>query len=101
MRITLACNAAMSTSIMKMKLREEMAARGIEGTVNAYPFSEAPEYMDETDIFLLGPQIRYVAEDFAKEVAPVPVVVIDMKDYNILKVGKLLDDAIAKLESND
>ena len=98
MKIVLCCNAAMSTSIIKMKLREELKNRGIEGTVDAYPFTEGMEDTEGVDVFLLGPQIRYVAKEFTERVAPVPVHVIPMQDYNILHVGKILDDALALIK---
>ncbi len=93
MNIILACNAAMSTSMMKMRLEKETASRGIEATVKAVPISELDEYKDMADIILLGPQVRY-AEKQVKQKVSAPVIVMDMKDYGSMNASKILDNVI-------
>ena len=46
MKIVLACNAGMSTSILKMKLEEEMKKDNLEPYVIAVPVSEIDDYIE-------------------------------------------------------
>lgn len=96
MNIILACNAAMSTSMMKMRLEQETKNRGIEALVKAVPISELDDYKDTADVILLGPQVRYI-EKKVKEQVSIPVLVMDMKDYGTMNAKKILDDALAAI----
>ena len=98
MNIILACNAGMSTSIMKMRLIKELKNRGLEGNVSAVPISELDDYLEDADILLLGPQVRSI-EKGMKEVYPaLTIVVISMKDYGSMDAAKVLDQVTEALK---
>ena len=53
------------------------------------PFSEAETVLEEVDCILLGPQVRFqktAIEKMAKarKAGPIPVAVIDMRDYGTM-----------------
>ena len=79
MKIVLACNAGMSTSILKMKLEQEMTKNGLEPNVIAVPVSEIEDYLEGASVVLLGPQIRFLLKEVQK--TNVPVITINIKDY--------------------
>lgn len=83
MKIVLACNAGMSTSILKMKLEEEMKKDNLEPYVIAVPVSEIDDYIEGADIVLLGPQIRFLLKE-VKTKTNVPVITIDIRDYGTM-----------------
>ncbi len=64
-------------------------------TIFAVPVSEAEDYLSEkkVDVLLLGPQVRYLLEDLQEKLASkgIPVDVIPMTDYGMMKGDKVLD----------
>lgn len=96
MRIVLACNAGMSTSILKMKLEQEMTKDGKEPNVIAVPVSEINDHLENASVILLGPQIRFLKNE-VQEKTDVPVLAIDIKDYgsmNAVKVYKTVKEVL-------
>lgn len=100
MRIMLACNAGMSTSLLVQKMRKEAEAQGLDATIEANPLSRALEKIDGFDILMLGPQISYAKDDAVKAVdGKIPVVVIAMADYGRMNAKKIIADAIAAINA--
>ena len=99
MNIVLACNAGMSTSMMKMRLAQETKARGIEATVVAVPVSELDEYIETASIVLLGPQVKFAFNDIQKKYPNTPMFVMDMKDYGQMNAKVVLDKALKEIEN--
>ena len=99
LRIKLFCAGGMSTSILVNKMKKAAEARGLEVDIDAYPESTLAARIDECDIVLLGPQVRYMLAK-AKEICEpkgVPVDVISMQDYGLMNGEKVLDAAVALL----
>lgn len=94
-QIMLVCAAGMSTSLMVNKMQKAAAERGLAATIFAVPVSEAEDYLSEkkVDVLLLGPQVRYLLEDLQEKLASkgIPVDVIPMTDYGMMKGDKVLD----------
>ena len=49
--------------------------------------------MQEADVILIGPQIRYELENVKLLAGDVPVAAIDMRDYGMMNGPKVLDQA--------
>ena len=94
-QIMLVCAAGMSTSLMVNKMRKAAEERGLAATIFAVPVSEAEDYLSEkkVDVLLLGPQVRYLLEDLQEKLASkgIPVDVIPMTDYGMMKGDKVLE----------
>ena len=94
-QIMLVCAAGMSTSLMVNKMLKAAEERGLAATIFAVPVSEAEDYLSEkkVDVLLLGPQVRYLLEDLQEKLASkgIPVDVIPMTDYGMMKGDKVLD----------
>ena len=81
----------------------ESAAKeaGVDCKIFALPFSDAPRVLEEVDCILLGPQVRFQKAAIEKLAAgrkagPVPVDIIDMRDYGTMN-GKAVFDAAMKM----
>lgn len=96
MNILLVCSAGMSTSLLVSKMEKVAEADGLDVKIWAVPASEADANLDEADIVLLGPQVRYMLSKFEKATEK-PVRVIDMIDYGTMNGKAVLDTVLSTL----
>lgn len=97
MKILLVCSAGMSTSLLVTKMKKAAEARGLEIEIFALSAGEGKRVLKDVDIVLLGPQVRFMKNEFLK-LATVPVDVIDMISYGRMEGEKVLESALALLE---
>ena len=87
-QILLVCSAGMSTSLLVTKMEAAAKDANYEAKIFALPFSDAPRVLEDVDVILLGPQVRFQKNTIEKamEAAGVskPCEVIDMKDYGMM-----------------
>ena len=96
--IMLACSAGMSTSILVQRMEEAAKELNRDVTVLAIPTIEAIHHWQESNILLLGPQVRYELDRFKKTIKEeIPVFVIDQMDYGMGNGQKVLEFALQKL----
>lgn len=83
MKILLICSAGMSTSLLVNNMKK-FAADG--DVVDALPFGELSAKIDEYDVILLGPQIRFKLDEVRQIAAEhgKPADVIDMRVYGMM-----------------
>ena len=97
-QILLVCSAGMSTSLLVTKMEGAAKDAGYDAKIFALPFSDAPRVLEDVDVILLGPQVRFnlgkIKEEAAKVNPGLPVDVIDMKDYGMMNGAKVLDFAL-------
>lgn len=98
MKILLACNAGMSTSLLVQKMRKEAQAQGLDATIDAMPLGPALEGIKDYDVLMLGPQISYAKGDAEEAAEGKPVRVIAMADYGRMNAKKILADAAKAIE---
>ena len=91
--IMLVCAAGMSTSLMVTRMQKAAEEKGMQANIFAVPVPEAESYLAEhqVDVVLLGPQVRYLLDDFREKLATTPVDVIPMTDYGMMKGDKVLE----------
>ena len=65
-KILLVCNAGMSTSMLVAKMKKAAQADGVEVSIEAKSLADAKKEIQEANIVLLGPQIRYELENVKK-----------------------------------
>ena len=97
-KILLVGSAGMSTSLLVTKMNNAAKEMGIEAEINALPVAECSSKIDEVDIVLLGPQVRFqkpVVEKLAK--GRIPVEVIDMRAYGLMDGKSILKSAVEKI----
>lgn len=96
MKILLICSAGMSTSLLVSKMEKSAAARSIECTIKAVSASDGKNLLEDYDIIMLGPQVRYLKSDLQK-VTKKPIDVIDMQAYGRMDGERVLNDVIRLL----
>ncbi|MFC1234253.1 PTS sugar transporter subunit IIB [Vibrio sp. F74] len=96
-KILLCCSAGMSTSMLVKKMRQEADARGLECLIEARSVNVFEEMIQEFDVCLLGPQVRFqlddlqdVANQYNKKVAVIPSLA-----YGMMKGSEVLDQALS------
>lgn len=98
-KILLVCSAGMSTSLLVEKMKKVAIERQLQLDIEAIPVAEFDSRVDEADVVLLGPQVRYklaackqVADSKGKAID-----VIDMMAYGMVNGAKVLDQALAMI----
>jgi len=91
-RIVLVCAAGMSTSILVNNMKKSADPKD---EINACPLSELENVIDDVDIVLVGPQVRFqmasidaLAKAHGKKAA-----LMDQKAYGMLDGAKMLKQA--------
>ncbi|AZS14306.1 PTS sugar transporter subunit IIB [Paenibacillus lutimineralis] len=96
-RITLVCAAGMSTNLLVTKMNIASVKEKVAVKIQAVPESEFEKYSKETDILLLGPQVRFMLPEFKAKYEPagIKVAVINSADYGMMNGEKVLKEALA------
>lgn len=66
MNILLCCNAGMSTGLLVTKMEAYTKEQGIEAKIWAVGASDINNHIDNADVLLLGPQVRYMLPNLKK-----------------------------------
>lgn len=97
--ILLVCNAGMSTSLLIKKIEEAGKAKDIEAVVDAQPVENVKNYVEDKEVILLGPQVRFKEKQIKSLVEDrIPVAVIDMAAYGMMNGENVLQQAISLVE---
>lgn len=98
--ILLVCSAGMSTSALVRKMESAAQEKGVEAKIWAVGDAQSTDEAKKADIVLLGPQVRYLEKKMNERVNnSKPVMVIDMASYGRMNGAKVLEDALARLDS--
>ncbi|MCY1048821.1 PTS sugar transporter subunit IIB [Mammaliicoccus sciuri] len=98
-KILLVCSAGMSTSMLVKKMQDTANKEGKDYEVEALALSEAETKVDEVDVILLGPQVRFQKAQVEKVAnGKVPVDVIDMLQYGMMDGEGVLKHAESLME---
>ena len=98
-KILLACNAGMSTSLLVTRMEKAAQEKDLEVEIKAVGVTESERILQDWNIVLLGPQVRHhikMLTDHAEN--KLPVKVIDMRDYGLMNGEKVLQDALDTIE---
>ncbi|GGJ87593.1 PTS sugar transporter subunit IIB [Lentibacillus kapialis] len=96
MKITLLCALGMSTSLLVERMKKAADNQRINAEIEAHSVDDIDNQLKNSDVILLGPQIRYKKNELFKkgEAAKVPMAVIDMKAYGATNGEKVLEQAL-------
>ncbi|MDN6290340.1 MAG: PTS sugar transporter subunit IIB [Tetragenococcus koreensis] len=97
--IMLVCSAGMSTSLLVTKMQKAAEEQGVDTDIFAVSSSEAATQLEnkDVDVLLLGPQVRFMKNDYEKKLAPkgIPIDVINMSDYGMMNGENVLQQALS------
>ncbi|KII75305.1 PTS sugar transporter subunit IIB [Vibrio renipiscarius] len=96
-KIFLVCSAGMSTSMVVNKMRDAANNKGMEAEIKAYSISEFADVVDQYEICMVAPQIKYEFERLSGICAEKGVKCgqIGMMEYGMLNGAAVLDAALA------
>lgn len=96
MNILLCCAAGMSTSLLVQKMEHAAKEKGIAAKIWAVSADEVKSHIEQADVLLLGPQVRYKLADMKKQgdARGIPVDVISAIDYGTLNGKNVLEFAL-------
>ncbi|WP_417897022.1 PTS sugar transporter subunit IIB [Bacillus haimaensis] len=96
MNILLCCSAGMSTSLLVSKMEKSAISKGIECKIWAVGSTEVKNHLNQADVLLLGPQVRYLVNQLKNEVnGRIPVEAINPMHYGLCNGEEVLNRAIA------
>ena len=81
MKVLLACSAGMSTSLLEAAIRKYAESIGQEIEIIAKSSDEALVSLQDYQICLLGPQVRFMESKFKQHAGSIPIVVIPPHIY--------------------
>ncbi|GEB33705.1 MULTISPECIES: PTS sugar transporter subunit IIB [Brevibacillus] len=96
MNILLCCAAGMSTSLLVQKMEQAAREKGLEVKIWAVSADDVKSHIDQAEVLLLGPQVRYKLAEMKKvgEERGIPVDVIRTVDYGSLNGKNVLEFAL-------
>jgi PTS system cellobiose-specific IIB component len=96
LNILLCCSAGMSTSLLVSKMEASAKSQGIDCKIWAVGSSEVNKHIDQADVLLLGPQVRFMLGTLKKEGEKkgIPVDSISPQAYGLCKGEEVLKQAI-------
>ena len=96
MNILLCCSAGMSTSLLVNKMEKAAAEEGLDVKIQAIATMEVRNHINEVDVILLGPQVRYLLNDIKKigDEKGVPVDTINPMHYGSCNGKEVLRTAL-------
>ncbi|MGL4647503.1 MAG: PTS sugar transporter subunit IIB [Mycoplasmoidaceae bacterium] len=97
-KILLACSAGMSTSLLEESMIKYAASINVKTDIVAKASGEAKGYVDEYDIVMLGPQVRFMEQNFKDLAKGKPVVVIPPQIYAMAKGKECFELALEHLK---
>lgn len=99
-RITLVCGAGMSTSLLVTKMNTAAIKLGEPVKIIAVGEADLKNHIDDTDILLIGPQIRFLLNKYKTAFEPKGIVVdvINSVDYGMMNGEKVLKHALTLLK---
>ena len=102
MNILLCCAAGMSTSLLVTKMEKAAQEQGLEGKIWAAPANQVNQHIDNADVILLGPQVRFLLANMKKlgEEKGIPVDTINPVHYGMCNGAEVLKTAIDLVNNN-
>ncbi len=98
--IILVCEHGASTGMLADRMKQAAKDMGIDANINAYPYTKLDDLIDDADVVLLGPQVRFKQKSFEEQYAGknAKFEVVDTVDYGTMNGEKVLKAAIDSLD---
>lgn len=93
-KIMLVCNSGMSTAMLARKMNEQV---GDDYQVIAKGEGEYQNFLENVDMILVGPQIRYMVAEIRKEAGDIPVESMKPQDYGMMNVKNIVKTIAEKI----
>lgn len=98
-KILLVCEAGISTTILVSKMKNYAKVKKVDIDIKALPITECEDAINDVDIVLLSPQVRFQMPQVNALVdGRVPVKAIDAILYGMMNERVILDQAMNLLD---
>lgn len=96
-KILLCCSAGMSTSMLVKKMEQAAEKRGVACKIEALPVTVFEDAIQEFDVCLLGPQVRFQLEELRKTASDYgkQIDAISPMNYGMMKGDEVLEQALS------
>ncbi|MCI1859542.1 MAG: PTS sugar transporter subunit IIB [Sporolactobacillus sp.] len=92
-KIVLLCQNGMSTSILARKMEKAAAEMGYSCVITAFPVLDIDNIIEQPDLILLGPQIRFQKKKLQSLYPQYKFAVIDMVAYGTMNGKKIIEQS--------
>lgn len=100
--ILLICSGGMSTSLLAKRMQDVANRQKIAVEVSAIGDFQTSEFVNQADLILLGPQIRFRLHEIQSSLNyKIPVMIIDWKVYGLMDGEQVLQKALAVIQGNE
>ncbi|MCG7339276.1 PTS sugar transporter subunit IIB [Staphylococcus sp. ACRSN] len=97
-KILLSCSAGMSTSLLVSKMNEVAEKQDLNVQIDAVSSDNAFSMLQDYDVLLIGPQMRFMKRKFEKHVKEqgieIPIDIIDTVAYGRIDGAGVLNQAL-------
>ena len=94
--VTLGCAGGVSTSILCAKIVAEGKKYDYEIECTAMSVLQIEDAIPQSDIVLLGPQVKYMLSDLRNKYPDKLIDVIDMRDYGSMNAENIMKKYLEK-----
>lgn len=101
--ILIVCGGGASSGFLAQSIRKAAKKRGISLDIKARSESEVDDYINDIDVLLFGPHLKYMEEDLKNtgKAHNVPVAMIDQSIYGSIDGDKCLNLILELMENNN
>ncbi len=98
--ILIVCGGGASSGFLAQSIRKAAKKKGISINIKARSESEVDDYINDIDVLLFGPHLKYMEDDLISKgkTHNVPVAMIDQLIYGSLNGDKALELILKLLE---
>lgn len=99
--VVLVCTQGMSTNIMRGKIEEAAKIKNIGMSVIAVGLDDLSNHLTDTQIVVLGPQVKYATKSVRNEIDKVntniKMFVMNFQDYGLMRGDRVLENILTEL----
>lgn len=81
--------------MLVQKMRKAAEEKGLDAVINATSAADLNHYLEELDVILIGPQVRYLSDNIIEKTKPynIKVDIINPMHYGMMNGQKVLEQA--------
>ncbi|MCH4083531.1 MAG: PTS sugar transporter subunit IIB [Olsenella sp.] len=97
--VLLVCGSGASSGFMAVNMRKAAKKHNVDATITARSEAEIDSYIDSIDALMIGPHLKYLADELKEKYAdkPVKIILMDPSYYSTLNGEKALKHLITVL----
>lgn len=96
MKIVLVCSAGMSTSLLVERMKKAAEEKQIQAEIKAVSEADLHNQINELDVVLIGPQVRYLEKSIRKKLEPegIKCDLISQQAFGLMQGDRVLQQAL-------